>query len=85
MFKKIFNILVDKKIPTLAGSLTFFLVLNGGSFLFLYIIISNYLPYSFLNFIIELLDEGDFKDLRLRLLVPQSLILKAGTTPTLAP
>ena len=62
MFKKIYNIFTDKKIPTLAGSLTFFLVLNGGSFLFLYIVISNYMPYSFIRILLDKLEEGDFKD-----------------------
>lgn len=62
MFKKIYHLLIDNKIPTLAGSLTFFLVLNGGSFLFLYTILSNYLPHSFIELFINELEEGDFKD-----------------------
>lgn len=53
---------MDKKIPTLAGSLTFFLVLNGGSFLFLYITISNLLPHSFLDLFLNELEEGTLKD-----------------------
>lgn len=61
MFKRIYFLLLNKKIPTLAGSLSFFLVLNGGSFLFLYIVLSNYLPHSFLDLFLNQLEEGDFK------------------------
>ena len=62
MLKRIYYLLNDKKISTLAGSLTFFLVLNGGSFLFLYIVLSNYLPHSFLDLFLKELKESDFKD-----------------------
>ena len=60
MLKRIYYLLNDKKISTLAGSLTFFFVLNGGSFLFLYIVLSNYLPHSFLDLFLKELKESDF-------------------------
>lgn len=53
---------MDKKIPTLAGSLTFFICLNGGSLLFLYIILSNFLPFSFIDILLEKIEDGNFKD-----------------------
>lgn len=62
LIKRIYHLIMDKKIPTLAGSLTFFLVLNGGSFLFLYITISNYLPNSFIDIFINELDDGKLKE-----------------------
>lgn len=53
---------MDKKIPTLAGSLAFFLILNGGSFFFLYIILSGFLPISYNELFLQQIEEGPFKD-----------------------
>ncbi len=62
IIKNIYRFVTERKIPTLAGSLSFFLILNGGSFLFLYIIISSVLPYSFNEFFLDQIEEGKFKE-----------------------
>ena len=41
MLSKIYHFVMDKKIPTLASAIAFSLIMNGGAFLFLFIIISG--------------------------------------------
>ena len=65
IIKRIYNILLETKMMTLAGSFAFFLLLNGGSFLFLFIVLSNYLPYDFRSLIILNLEEGALKEVLL--------------------
>ncbi len=62
IFKNIYHFLMDKKIPTVSGSLAFFFLFNGGSFLFLYIILANFSPYSFLNLLLNRIEEGPLKE-----------------------
>ena len=63
MIKYFYKLIVGNKIPTLASSIAFNIILNGGSFLFLYLIFSRYFNNSFINQIINNLGDGDFKDL----------------------
>lgn len=63
MFKNIYHFVVDKKIPTLAGCMAFNFILNGGSFLFLYIILSSYFSNSFNDILINNIADGKLKDL----------------------
>ena len=63
VIKYLYKLIVGNKIPTLASSIAFNIILNGGSFLFLYLIFSRYFNNSFINQIINNLGDGDFKDL----------------------
>lgn len=62
IFKNIYHFVVDKKIPTLSGSLAFFVILNGGAFLFLYVALAGALPGSYEQFLLQQVEEGPFKD-----------------------
>ncbi len=63
MIKNIYHLIVDHKIPTLSCSLAFITILNGGSFLFLYIILSTLFHNSFNDLVMEQIQEGKLKDL----------------------
>ena len=67
MIKRIYHLIVDAKIPTMAGALAFFLFVNGGSYLFLFVTLSMYLPFD-LNIIInEGISDGLLRDFLLYL------------------
>ena len=61
--KRVYHFIVDAKIPTMAGSLAFFLFLNGGSYLFLFVVLSMYLPFDLKTIVEKTLSDGIFKDL----------------------
>lgn len=63
MFVKIYHFVMDKKIPTLASAIAFTLVMNGGSFLFLFIILSGFFSNSFQDLILQTIENGKLKDL----------------------
>ncbi|MDE6241037.1 MAG: YihY/virulence factor BrkB family protein [Anaeroplasmataceae bacterium] len=63
MIQKIYHFVMDKKIPTLASAIAFTLVMNGGSFLFLFVIISGFFSNSFQELIFNTLEDGKLKDL----------------------
>lgn len=65
IIKKIYHLLVESKIITLAASFAFFLCLNGGSYLFLFITLSNYLPFDFRSLTILNVEEGLTKEILL--------------------
>lgn len=67
VIRKIYHFVVDMKIPTLAGSLCFFLLLNGGSYLFLFVSLSSYFFIDLLPFLKSHLEEGLLKDVVLYL------------------
>ncbi len=54
---------MDKKIPTLSNAIAFNLIMNGGSFLFLFIIISGFFSNSFDELILSLIENEQFKSL----------------------
>lgn len=54
---------MDKKIPTLASAIAFSLIMNGGAFLFLFIIISGLFSNSFQELILSTVEDGKLKDL----------------------
>ena len=60
--KRIYHFIIDSKIPSLSGALCFFILLNGGSFLFLFVSMSNYLK-NFLPVLEINLKDGELKDL----------------------
>lgn len=61
--KQIYHLIVDKKIPTLSCSLAFITIVNGGSFLFLYVILSGFFHNSFNDLVMEQIEDGHLKDL----------------------
>lgn len=63
MIKRIYHFCVDKKIPTLACSLAFNVIMSGGAFLFLFIILSGFFSNSFHELIINGFEDGKLKDL----------------------
>lgn len=63
MIAGIYHFIVDKKIPTLGACLAFTLILNGGSFLFLYILISGLFSNGFNELLLESITDGKLKDL----------------------
>ncbi len=63
MLSRIYHFVMDKKIPTLASAIAFNLIMNGGSFLFLFIILSGLFSNSFHELILNTLDDGKVKDL----------------------
>ncbi len=67
VINKIYHFIVDVKIPTLAGSLCFFILLNGGSYLFLFVSLSSYFFIDFIPVLKQNLAEGLFKDIILYL------------------
>lgn len=80
MIRKIYHLIVDKKIPTLSGALCFFLLINGGSFLFLIISISKYFFIDIIPYIDSVLNENTFKQIIMYLLkhnanIPISIFL----------
>ncbi len=54
---------MDKKIPTLSNAIAFNLIMNGGSFLFLFIIISGFFSNSFEQLILSLIENEQLKSL----------------------
>ena len=58
----IFHFVVESKITTLAGSLCFFLLLNGGSYIFLIVSITSFI-IDYETIINSLLNDGLIKDL----------------------
>ena len=58
----IYHLIVDKKIPTLAGTLAFNIIINGGALSFLYILLSNLFSNNFYNEIINNIENQDLKD-----------------------
>ena len=67
LVSKIYHFVVDPKIPTLSGALCFFLLLNGGSYLFLFVSISSFFFIDYTQYINSLSD-GIVKDIILYLL-----------------
>jgi uncharacterized BrkB/YihY/UPF0761 family membrane protein len=65
LIKRIYHLLVESKIITLSGSFAFFLFLNGGSYLFLFIALSNYLPFDYRSLIIMNIENNLTKDVLL--------------------
>lgn len=65
LIKKVYRLLVESKIITLAASFAFFLFLNGGSYLFLFITLSNYLPFDFRSLIVLNIEDGLSKEILL--------------------
>jgi membrane protein len=65
--KRVYHFIVDAKIPTMAGSLAFFVFLNGGSYLFLFVVLSLYLPFDLKLVVENTLRDSIFKDLILYL------------------
>ncbi|MDE6661143.1 MAG: hypothetical protein K2J93_04930, partial [Anaeroplasmataceae bacterium] len=63
MLQKIYHFIMDKKIPTLASAIAFTLIMNGGSFLFLFVIISGFFSNSFQELILNTIEDGRLKDL----------------------
>ncbi|MDE6584577.1 MAG: hypothetical protein K2K15_04155, partial [Anaeroplasmataceae bacterium] len=63
MFSRIYHFVMDKKIPTLASAIAFNLIMNGGSFLFLFIILSGLFSNSFHELILNTLEDGQVKNL----------------------
>lgn len=63
MLSKIYHFVMDKKIPTLASAIAFSLIMNGGAFLFLFIIISGLFSNSFQELILSTVEDGKLKDL----------------------
>lgn len=63
MFQKLYHFIMDKKIPTLASAIAFTLIMNGGSFLFLFVIISGFFSNSFQELIFNTIEDGKLKDL----------------------
>ncbi|MDE7161655.1 MAG: hypothetical protein K2N65_02725, partial [Anaeroplasmataceae bacterium] len=63
MISKIYHFVMDKKIPTLASAIAFNLIMNGGAFLFLFIILSGLFSNSFHELILHTLYDGIVKDL----------------------
>ncbi|MBD5390698.1 YihY/virulence factor BrkB family protein [bacterium] len=63
MFSRIYHFVMDKKIPTLASAIAFNLIMNGGSFLFLFIILSGLFSNSFHEVFLNSFEDGKVKDL----------------------
>ncbi len=63
MFSRVYHFIMNKKIPTLASAIAFNLIMNGGSFLFLFIILSGLFSNSFQELILNTVEEGKLKDL----------------------
>lgn len=63
MIQRIYHFIMDKKIPTLASAIAFTLIMNGGSFLFLFVIISGFFSNSFQELILNTIEDGRLKDL----------------------
>lgn len=63
MIARIYHFVMDKKIPTLASAIAFSLIMNGGSFLFLFIILSGLFSNSFQEVILNTFEDGKLKDL----------------------
>lgn len=63
MLSKIYHFVMDKKIPTLASAIAFNLIMNGGSFLFLFIILSGFFSNSFHEVFLNSFEDGKLKDL----------------------
>lgn len=63
MIRSIYHFMTDKKLPTLASALAFMVLLNGGSFLFLYIILSSFFDNSFNDLLLQQITDGKVKDL----------------------
>ena len=68
IISRIYHFVVDGKIPTLSGSLCFFLLLNGGSYLFLFVSLSSRFFIDWKPFIEEGLKEGIIRDIFLYLI-----------------
>lgn len=60
---KIYHLIVDIKIPTLSGGLCFFILINGGSYLFLFVSLFSYFPIDVLDIINTYLKDGIFKEI----------------------
>lgn len=63
MIRSIYHFMTDKKLPTLASALAFMVLLNGGSFLFLFIILAGFFDNSFNDLLLEQITDGKLKDL----------------------
>lgn len=62
VIKKIYHFIIDNKVTTLAGGLSFFVLFNGGSFLFLNIVLDDLFAYSFIEILINQLNDNKLKD-----------------------
>lgn len=63
MISKIYHFITDKKIPTLASAIAFTFIMNGGSFLFLFVILSGFFSNSFQELVLTTIEDGKLKDL----------------------
>lgn len=63
LIRKIYHLIVDIKIPTLSGGLCFFILINGGSYLFLFVSLFAYFPIDFMDIINTYLKDGVFKEI----------------------
>ncbi len=63
MIRQIYHFIMDKKIPTLASAIAFSLIMNGGAFLFLFILLSGLFSNSFQEVILNTIENGKLKDL----------------------
>ena len=63
MLKKFYRMIVDNKVPTLASAIAFNIILNGGSILFLYLIVSNSFDNSYITSLIDSLENSKLKEL----------------------
>ncbi|MDE7264102.1 MAG: YihY/virulence factor BrkB family protein [Anaeroplasmataceae bacterium] len=63
MIQKLYHFIVDKKIPTLASAIAFTFIMNGGSFLFLFVILSGFFSNSFQELILNTIEDSKLKDL----------------------
>ena len=63
VIKRFYRLIIYNKIPTLASSIAFNIILNGGSILFLYLIISRYFDNKYITNLIESLESSKLKEL----------------------
>ena len=71
---KIYYFIIEGKLPTLAAALSFFVVLNSGSFLFLFVSMLSFLPVQIKSFIDEYMLDGLFKSTLLYFITTQENI-----------
>lgn len=70
--KRIYHFVVDSKIPTLSGALCFFLLLNGGSYLFLLVSFSSYFLVDLIPYVEQNMMDGIVKEILIYLFHHQS-------------
>jgi len=60
---KIYHLVVGTKIPTLSGALCFFILLNGGSYLFLFVSLFSYFPLNVMDVLNSYIVDGLLKEI----------------------